>query len=47
MLAGLSYADAARIADEAMKEMIIDGTPVLKTQNLTVAINERKSFRNE
>jgi SpoVK/Ycf46/Vps4 family AAA+-type ATPase len=47
MLAGLSYADAARIADEAMKEVIIDGAPELETQNLIVAIHERKSFRNE
>jgi len=47
LLAGLSYADAARIADEAMKEMIIDGKPMLKTQNLIVAISERKTFRNE
>ena len=47
MLKGLSYADAARIADEAMKEMIIDGSPQLKTANLLSAINERKSFRGE
>lgn len=47
MLAGLSYADAARIADEAMKEIIIDGSKQLKTQNLLSAISERKSFKNE
>lgn len=46
-LAGLSYADAARIADEAMKEVIINDYSELKTENLETAIKERKYLHHD
>jgi hypothetical protein len=45
-LEGLSHAEVARVASEAMKEMLIENLGKLTTQVLLAAIAERRQHLN-
>ena len=42
---GLSQAELARVADEAMKEAILGGKKVVGTADLLAALNARRTMR--
>jgi AAA+ superfamily predicted ATPase len=45
-LEGLSHAEVAKVANEAVKEMLIEGRDILTTDVLLTAIAERKQHLN-